>query len=221
MTASVLDGDHPIRHLLVEVAQGNSRAFRTLYQRTNVKMLKTARLVLRNPDDAEDVVQEAFLKIWRRASSYRPREDLSPITWMSTIVRNCAIDAYRARRPGGEEISPDLADRHFNPEQSTLSSERDRQVAALLAQLDDKKGAIVRGAYVDGSSYFDLSVRFNVPLNTVRTRLRRGLQDLGDLARARFGTEMVSARMPSINDAAHPASVAQALGAELTVHLAG
>lgn len=184
MIVAVSSGGLELRGLLAQVASGNRRAFGELHQRTHSKMLRTALQILRDREEAEDALQDAYLKIWRGASTYRATGTHSPISWMAKIVRNGAIDKYRARHPSGDALPEDLRDSRHDPEQSAIASQRDREVSRLIGQLDDKKRMIVIGAYVEGLSYRALSDQLGMPLNTVRTRLRRGLRDLREMGSA-------------------------------------
>ncbi len=170
-----------LRVLLSRVAGGDLKAFNLLYKRTRSKMLMVALLILRDREAAEDAVQEGYLSVWRRASTYRPIGN--SISWMAAIMKNKAIDTYRARHPRAEIVSQDIRDLCPDPEQATMQSQREEGVSALVAMLDDKMRPVIVGAYVEGASYAAIAVRLGVPLNTVRTRLRRGLQELSDLAR--------------------------------------
>lgn len=172
-----------LQDLLSQVASGDSRAFNILYGRTHSKMLRVALLILRDRAAAEDAVQEAYLSIWRRALTYRSLSGFSAISWMAAVVRNKSIDSFRARQPAGESVPDDLRDLGLDPEEVTMRAQQTQRVERLLGQLDDKKRPAVVGAYVEGASYEALAARLMLPLNTLRTRLRRGLQDLGDLAR--------------------------------------
>ena len=95
-----------LAQLIAATGRGDRKAFDKLYAATSAKLYGTALAVLRRRDLAEDVVQEAYVRIWRNAASYDPARG-SPITWMATIVRHLAIDAVRSRdaRPMGEETS--------------------------------------------------------------------------------------------------------------------
>lgn len=164
-----------LEELIARIALGDRTAFSRLYDRTAAKLFGLILRVLNNRSEAEDVLQETFIKVWQNSQKYRIN-GLSPMTWMITIARNSAIDRLRARRPS-EDIADhlDIADQGQTPEQAILASRETARLSACLAQLEEDRAAAVRGAYLDGASYEDLARRFKVPLNTMRTWLRRSL----------------------------------------------
>jgi RNA polymerase sigma-70 factor (ECF subfamily) len=168
-----------IEDLIARVALGDRAAFSVLYDRTSGKLFGVVLRVLQDRASAEDVVQEAYMKIWRHAARYSAN-GLSPMTWMITIARNTAIDRRRQVRAAVDldDVADHLTSPGPNPEQSAVAAGEARRIAACLDELDADRGAAVRGAYLDGQSYADLAARFSVPLNTMRTWLRRSLQSL-------------------------------------------
>ena len=168
-----------IEDLIARVALGDRAAFSALYDATSAKLFGVVLRVLADRASAEDAVQDAYMKIWRHAGRYSAN-GLSPMTWMITIARNTAIDRLRQTRPGValDDVADHLTAPGPNPEQSAVAAGEARRIAACLDALDSDKGAAVRGAYLEGQSYADLAERFKVPLNTMRTWLRRSLQSL-------------------------------------------
>ena len=170
---------HDIEQLILAMARGDRDAFLSLYDATGAKLFGICLRVLNDRAEAEDVLQEVFLKIWRNADRYRVN-GLSPMTWLITVARNSAIDRLRARKARGEtvDLAAELPDRGPTPEAAAIaSSERARIVGCLGALQPDRAGA-VRGAYLEGLSYQELATLYGVPLNTMRTWLRRSLQTL-------------------------------------------
>ncbi|NUH65869.1 sigma-70 family RNA polymerase sigma factor [Sulfitobacter sp. S0837] len=159
---------------------GDRAAFEALYDRVSAKLFGVSLRVLETRAAAEDAMQDTFVKIWNNADRYQAN-GLSPMTWLITIARNTAIDRLRARRKGQQDIDTpglELAAPGPSPEQSAVASSEAAKLTGCLDQLEADRGAAVRGAYLDGDSYADLAARFNVPLNTMRTWLRRGLLSL-------------------------------------------
>ncbi|MEX3316853.1 sigma-70 family RNA polymerase sigma factor [Sulfitobacter sp. PS-8MA] len=159
---------------------GDRAAFEALYDRVSAKLFGVSLRVLDTRAAAEDAMQDTFVKIWNNADRYQAN-GLSPMTWLITIARNTAIDRLRARRKGHQDIDTPglaLAAPGPTPEQSAVASSEASKLTDCLDQLEADRGAAVRGAYLDGDSYADLAERFNVPLNTMRTWLRRGLLSL-------------------------------------------
>jgi RNA polymerase sigma-70 factor (ECF subfamily) len=101
----------------------------------------------------------------------------SPISWLVAVARNHALDVLRARKPVTDDIdlALDIADSGPSPEQASIDSGERGRIDACLDALEDNKADCVRGAYLDGCSYEELAVRHSVPLNTMRTWLRRSL----------------------------------------------
>ena len=121
-------------------------------------------------------MQEIYIKIWRNADRFGPSR-YSPISWLVAVARNHAIDRLRARKPEPVDIedAPEIADVAPGPEQSAIAASRSGQIENCLDELENRKADAVRGAYLDGMSYQELSERHGIPLNTMRTWLRRSL----------------------------------------------
>lgn len=170
-----------ITKLVLRVALRDRSAFDLLYRRTSAKLFGVCLRVLSDRGEAEEALQEVYVKIWTKADRFAA-SDLSPISWLVAVARNHAIDRLRARRqqPAGMEAALDVPDDRPDPERhAVLGSERSR-LDACLETLDRHRAAAVRGAYLNGDSYADLASRHGVPLNTIRTWLRRSLMKLKD-----------------------------------------
>jgi RNA polymerase sigma-70 factor (ECF subfamily) len=172
--------DTKLKHLLAGVADGDEAAFAELYKATASKLLGVAIRILRSREVAEEVLQEAFFKVWERASDYNAGI-ASPMTWMATIVRNRALDEARRRviRPTGDES--ELENIASGDEHPIAALERSEDVERLLRCLDGlepEKKEIVRLAYLDGLSREALAVRFGRPEGTIKTWLYRSLAQL-------------------------------------------
>jgi RNA polymerase sigma-70 factor (ECF subfamily) len=126
-------------------------------------------------------LQDIYIKIWHNADRYQAN-GLSPMTWVITIARNHCIDRLRARRPlaGGIEQVADIPDATPGPEALAILSGERARLAACLGELEANKAIAVRRVYLDGATYADLANYFAVPLNTMRTWLRRSLGNLRD-----------------------------------------
>jgi RNA polymerase sigma-70 factor (ECF subfamily) len=168
--------DADLDELLARCGLGDRAAFRALYAATGPKLFGVALRILGNRGDAEEAVQEAFVKIWRGAGRFDAGRG-SAAGWLVSIARNQAIDALRARRAPARDLAelPELADRGPTPEASALGADERRRIAGCLGELPPDRAAAVRGAYLEGWSYEELAHRFDVPLNTMRTWLRRSL----------------------------------------------
>jgi len=166
--------------LLARVAQGDAEAFSDLYTASSSKLFAVALRILRNREQAEEVLQEAYVKIWNHAGDFKP-DIAAPITWMAAIVRNRSLDEVR-RKAGKVFVDDGVLD---NLESDDLSAvtllERQDDVAKLrkcLEGLEAEKRKMVCLAYLDGMSREDLAHKFGKPEGTVKTWLRRSLMQL-------------------------------------------
>lgn len=168
-----------VADLIARCALRDRAAFRRLYDRTSAKLFGVVLRILRDRGEAEEAVQEVYVKIWQRAGQYVPGQT-SPISWLVAVARNHALDMLRARRPATDDIDEifDLADDMPTPERATETKQDGARITNCLATLDPDRAAAVKGAYLDGFSYEELAQRYAVPLNTMRTWLRRSLLKL-------------------------------------------
>lgn len=177
--------DHPtdphihLAALLAATGSGSEAAFRALYCLTRRYLYGVALRVLRSPAEAEEALQEAFLRVWRHAGAYRP-ELGAPMTWLITIVRREALTMLRARRCEEHCLSraypPDDYDEHDDAgAPAAADSDLTRMLAAALARLDAPQRQSIALAYGKGLTHAELSAHLNVPPGTVKTWLRRGI----------------------------------------------
>ncbi|GGL60052.1 sigma-70 family RNA polymerase sigma factor [Wenxinia marina] len=162
---------------IARVALGDRAAFRDLYGRTSGKLFGVCLRVLRDRGRAEDALQEAFVKVWANAGRYR-KGRARPMTWLITIARNAAIDAARRRREetaGADDAAADMAAPGGGPEEAAIVRGEATRIVACMGELPEDRRAAVRGAYLGGQSYDDLARTHGVPLNTMRSWLRRAL----------------------------------------------
>jgi RNA polymerase sigma-70 factor, ECF subfamily len=168
-----------LSNLIARVALGDRGAFRNLYDKTNAKLFSVALRILRDRAAAEDCVQDVYVKIWNNAGKYTV-SGYSPITWLAAIARYDAIDRIRAsknRAVNIEEIA-DFASDAPSPEAVSVETSEMRRINLCLNELKPDQASAVRSAYVDGYSYQELALHYKLPLNTVRTWLRRSLISL-------------------------------------------
>jgi RNA polymerase sigma-70 factor (ECF subfamily) len=168
-----------ISELIARIALRDRVAFRSLYQQTSAKLFGVTLRILKDRSEAEEALQEVYVKIWRRADRY-VAGGYSPISWLVAIARNHALDVLRARKPVADDIDValELADAAPDPEQAALNSAERSRIEACLGELEADRADAVRGAYLDGFSYEELAARYKIPLNTMRTWLRRSLLKL-------------------------------------------
>lgn len=168
-----------IEHLISQVALGDRKAFSLLYDATSAKLMGVCLSVLHDRSNADDALQDTYVKVWRNAKLYSAN-GLSPMTWLITIARNTSIDKLRQSRSvvDFDEVAETIATTGFNPEQSAIASSEAKRIAECLDELEATRRDAVKAAYLNGHSYKDISQRFDVPLNTIRTWLRRALISL-------------------------------------------
>jgi RNA polymerase sigma-70 factor (ECF subfamily) len=167
--------------LLPQVARGDASAFAALYDVLGASVYGVARRVVRDPDRAEDVTQEVFLEVWRKA----PRFDEglgSAKTWVMTIAHRRAVDAVRRNesqkrydgQAGLDEVS------HDEPADQLLKEEEHTAVRGCLDTLTELQLESVRLAYFNGYTYAEVATLLGKPLPTIKTRMRDGLIRLRD-----------------------------------------
>ncbi len=170
-----------VSKLILRVSLRDRAAFDSLYEQTSAKLFGVCLRVLNDRSEAEDALQEVFVKIWRKADRFAMSEQ-SPISWLVAIARHHAIDRLRARRPdtGDLESAPEPPDPGPSPEESAIRTSERAALDDCMEELEPARASAVRGAYLEGDSYQDLAERHAVPLNTMRTWLRRSLIKLRD-----------------------------------------
>ncbi len=166
-------------------------ALRELYDQTSSKLFGTALRVVNNRDWAEDVLQEAYLNIWRIAGNYRATLS-PPMAWMGVIVRSRALDFLRRRaseradavRELDDVINDTVAGDSPNPMDTTQASEQAWALHECLRKLEARQREVVSLAYLRDLSHGELAQQLKLPLGTVKTWIRRGLEQLrGCMAR--------------------------------------
>lgn len=170
-----------IEDMILRIALRDQAAFSSLYDATSAKLFGVCLRVLNNRGDAEDVLQEVYVRIWNKADSYSVTGH-SPMTWLITVARNLAIDRLRARSAATRDIDDavDVADPTPGPEAAAIARSDLAAIEACLNAMEEDRANAVRRAYLHGDSYKDLARRYDVPLNTIRTWLRRSLIALKD-----------------------------------------
>ncbi|MCO4861534.1 sigma-70 family RNA polymerase sigma factor [Cupriavidus sp. WGlv3] len=171
--------------LLQAVAVGERQALRALYDLTATKLFGLALRITGRRDWAEDVVQESFVSIWHHAGDYRPQL-AAPMTWMTAIVRNRALDCLRraaaARVPQTAELEQDLAewlaDDAAGPAELAEASQQARALNRCLQRLEQSQRQAIMLAYLQDLSHAELAERLRAPLGTVKSWIRRGLERL-------------------------------------------
>jgi len=171
-----------LAQLLSQVAARDRAAFAALYKQTHAKLYGVIARILVRSDLAGEVLQEAYVRIWRNSGDFDPAKG-SPIAWMATIARNRALDEVRRVRPVSLEDMPEGFEPAAEAVDPLASRERSEGLSALLdclAKLDEEKRAILMLAYYHGASREALAERFDRPVPTIKTWLHRSLAQLRD-----------------------------------------
>ena len=166
---------------LVAVAGGDRDAFEQLYRATSSKLYGVCLRVLPDREEAQDVLQEVFATVWRKAGQFDAGR-ASAVTWLAMIARNKAIDRLRANpasmRAAPIEWADNVADTAPSPLHITQSAIETAQLNACMEQLDDRRRSLIRTAFFDGATYEELAQRSGAPLGSIKSWIRRGLQQL-------------------------------------------
>jgi RNA polymerase sigma-70 factor (ECF subfamily) len=166
--------------LMAQIAKGDRAALRELYDATSAKLFGVCLRILSDREESEDVLQEVYLTIWRRADRFDPAR-ASVTTWISTIARNRAIDRLRARGPlaKADPIEDlEIADDQPDAEVRLAAADDIAQLQGCLGELDARTQAVIRTAFFEGVTYEALARRMDTPLGTVKSWIRRGLTRL-------------------------------------------
>lgn len=165
--------------LLSATAQGNKQAFAKLYNATSAKLFAISLKMLSNRAHAEEALQDAFVKIWHNASDYQVTKG-TVISWMISIVRYRSLDSLRYHKVRKEQsladdsaISDDLTDSPL-----AIDYEDKSKLVDCIEQLDEQQKQAIHLAYYKGLTHSELVDHIDTPLGTVKSWIRRGLQQL-------------------------------------------
>ena len=166
---------------LRRVASGEKNALETVYSATSAKLFGICLRILNDRQEAEDVLQEVYLGVWRRAGTFDPVR-ASPISWLATLARNRAIDRLRTlrRTAGAEPVERalDVSDESPGALAILESREDSARLAGCMSELEERTAGVIRAAFFGGLTYSELAERSNVPLGTVKSWIRRGMMKL-------------------------------------------
>ncbi|MGB7655574.1 MAG: sigma-70 family RNA polymerase sigma factor [Novosphingobium sp.] len=165
---------------LGRVALQDRDALQEVYRRTSRKLFGICLRILGERSEAEDAMQEVYLTIWRRAGSFDPARG-NPISWLAALTRNRAIDLLR--RSGRRESAPielavDVADESPDAETALIEQGDEARITYCIERLAKSDAAMIRTAFFEGTTYADLAGRSDLPLGTVKSRIRRALLKL-------------------------------------------
>jgi len=174
--------------LIRRVAKGDAGAFASLYDRLSPVLYGMALRIMNDAGEAEDVLQDGFLYIWRQASAFDPGRG-SSFAWVVMIVRNKAIDKLRVRQRGErlhERVTsfPELfSDRDEQSALEPVLRERQSEVRSALSEVSPEQRQALELSYFSGLTHEQIAARLGAPLGTVKARIRRGLLRLREVFR--------------------------------------
>jgi RNA polymerase sigma factor (sigma-70 family) len=178
--------DDELIALIDRVAGRDEVALKALYDQTSGKLYGLALRVVRSKEQAEDALQETFMQVWRTASDYRATLS-PPLAWLGLIVRSRSLDVLRRGKAQRDHLADDIDDDGLadtleghspNPLDASLASEQASALHACLGKLDNQHREVVSLAYLRDLSHGELAAQLRLPLGTVKTWIRRGLDQL-------------------------------------------
>ncbi|WP_194721990.1 sigma-70 family RNA polymerase sigma factor [Noviherbaspirillum malthae] len=174
-----------LREWLAAVARHDADAFRSLYGATSSKLFGFALRILTRREWAEEALQESFISIWNSAVTYQ-FNFAAPMTWMAAIVRNKAFDILRrvddSMQLGADSLDPEILSAVESPDPTPIEalqmSSSAKALARCLARLEATHRQAVALAFYHELSYSDVARQMNIPIGTIKTWIRRGLEQL-------------------------------------------
>jgi len=190
------------QELLERIVSKDCAALAALYDRFSKLLYGIILAVVRDTDDAEDILQDVFVQIWKNAGSYQP-ELGAPKTWLVRMAHNRAVDLLRSKRykQKKSEVQGTATDHENIPLDShienttwkqTIHNEQSVHISAALAQLPPEQHRLIELAFLQGYTHQEIARDTGIPLGTVKTRIRSGMQALR--ARLRFVAEEIPNR---------------------------
>ncbi len=180
-----MDGDNDELESIKRLADGDESAVSDLYDRFARPLYSMVHRILRNPADAEEVVQDVFVSLWKNADTFDGRRS-SPFTWLVTIARNKSIDRLRRtqrRLPeslGSAEPNPasEPVDETLDAAAETVGNERAAIVSQWVGELPHNQREAVSLAFFDGLTHPQIAERLHESVGTIKSRIRLGIAKL-------------------------------------------
>jgi RNA polymerase sigma-70 factor (ECF subfamily) len=169
--------------LLHAVARSDEAALAALYDRYRLILFGLLVRILNSREEAEDVLQEVFLQVWRRAGDF-DEERGRPFTWLVTLARSRAIDRLRvlaSRQRLADSAALEVTGEASDAVADTLHAEQREIVARALATLPEEQRRTLKLAYFEGLTQSEIATQLGTPLGTVKTRMRTGMMKLREL----------------------------------------
>jgi len=178
------------RELMARIKTRDTSALSELYDNYNRLLFGLILSILTKREEAEDLLQEVFIKIWQNAEKF-DLERGTVYTWVVTLTRNRSIDRLRSRiykeqkkqstSLDDEDVFHPLYSEESDPLENTILKERAKKVHQALDQISEKQKKVLQVAYFSGMSQSEISEEFDIPLGTVKTRMRDGMIKLREL----------------------------------------
>ena len=173
--------------LVARIAGGDQTAFEQLYEQSRSLLFTLVSRIVGNEGDAADLLQEVYLEVWRKASNYDHARG-TPMAWLITLARSRAIDRVRALGSRGKGVTASLDDTpasdlvasNADAMEIRAANERQALVGAALKALPPVQRQAIELAYYGGLTHVEISGRLNVPLGTIKTRIRLAMEKLRD-----------------------------------------
>jgi RNA polymerase sigma factor (sigma-70 family) len=183
-----------LAHLLSRAGLGDRAAFATLYDRTSAHLFAVVLRINRDRSQAEDILQEVFVKVWRGAQTFDAAQS-QPLTWLTSIARNGAIDSLRRRQtqpqiqsfaptvsaslgtdaPDDKDVYDTVVDEAAGPLELLSQASEARALSNCMQVLNAQQRQCVALAFYDGLSHAEVAEQLRQPLGTVKSWVRRGL----------------------------------------------
>ena len=171
----------PVADALERCATGDQQAVATLYDLTSAKVYGLALRVLRNPAQAEEVTQEIYVEAWQHSSSFQPDRG-SGLAWLLTITHRRSVDRVRSAQAASRRDTAygleELASTPADPADEAVATLEAERVRGALHALSDLQREALDLAYFQGRTHSEVAAELDVPLGTVKTRIRDGLTRL-------------------------------------------
>ncbi len=178
--------------LIQRIAERDSKAYQTFYQRYSGLIFASISNVLNDHHDTEDVMQEVLVQLWNKAHLYEPRKG-KPLTWLTTMARNRAIDRIRSKQRRSRlnddfEVESKGVQPEFDESSHELLEikERDGILLRAVSKLNPDQRQAIELAYFSGLTQAEVAERLHEPLGTVKARIRRGVNRLETLVKAKL-----------------------------------
>ncbi len=183
-----IETDNEITHLsdtqlITEISEKEELAFIEIYSRYNKYLLNFVYLIVKDRGESEEVVQEVFFQIWNKADKYNPKL-ASFSTWVMTIARNKALDKlrrlrYKQKTSDIEQQKVESASENSNV--LILQDRKNQLIRKAINKLPQKQKSVINVVYFEGFTHTEAAMKLNVPVGTVKTRLRLGIIKLRNL----------------------------------------